>query len=573
MKQYYLSRGVAALVVVFALILGFAPHTHAGGGNYNWSSKNPSGNHTWVDIAGSSDGSVLVTPDLLGYLYVSTTTGQSWTPITSIGSKQWYTVTSSASGSLLAAGAFHDYIFLSTTTGSTWATSTASGVHDWVGISSSGTGSVIAAAVSGGDIYISTTTGATWTDAIAAGSRGWQDITVSTDGSMILAGVWGGDLYLSTTTGATWTHVTGIPAQDWIGMASSADGSHLAAASYSDATFTYSNGGIWTSSNYGATWTQTSAPQSGYYALSSSADGSVLGAAAGWGYGPTSGAQPLGYFYSSRDGGAHWVREDTLGQDGWNGSVLSPDGTRVVTIGGQVWTGLGWAGIAGDATAPPQAPTLSISSRADGVPLSNLSSGSGAVSSVGVSFVAPGTATTTRAFSAGGSMVLSLPLTGLSCGTTYSVWGFATNALGTTNSAAQPLTTEACVSGSAPSGGTHPSGGTSSSTLSPDASPSHLESVVSQVPATSTVPVASSTILFAVNLKAGDHTPLVTTLQNFLIHAASGPGAAALAKAGTSTYFGALTKAALIEYQKTVGISPASGYCGPMTRAYIASHS
>ncbi len=39
-----------------------------------------------------------------------------------------------------------------------------------------------------------------------------------------------------------------------------------------------------------------------------------------------------------------------------------------------------------------------------------------------------------------------------------------------------------------------------------------------------------------------------------------------------TTYFGALTKKALITFQKAKGISPAAGYFGPKTRAYIASH-
>ncbi len=37
-------------------------------------------------------------------------------------------------------------------------------------------------------------------------------------------------------------------------------------------------------------------------------------------------------------------------------------------------------------------------------------------------------------------------------------------------------------------------------------------------------------------------------------------------------YFGSLTQKALITYQKAKGISPAAGYFGPKTRAYVASH-
>jgi peptidoglycan hydrolase-like protein with peptidoglycan-binding domain len=49
---------------------------------------------------------------------------------------------------------------------------------------------------------------------------------------------------------------------------------------------------------------------------------------------------------------------------------------------------------------------------------------------------------------------------------------------------------------------------------------------------------------------------------------ANGPGS----PGSETTFFGRATKAALIDFQKAVGISPTSGYFGPKTRAYIASH-
>ncbi len=61
----------------------------------------------------------------------------------------------------------------------------------------------------------------------------------------------------------------------------------------------------------------------------------------------------------------------------------------------------------------------------------------------------------------------------------------------------------------------------------------------------------------------------VVWLQDFLISAGTGPRARALANAGATRYFGILTKNALAEYQLSVGIHPASGYFGPITRASI----
>jgi len=50
--------------------------------------------------------------------------------------------------------------------------------------------------------------------------------------------------------------------------------------------------------------------------------------------------------------------------------------------------------------------------------------------------------------------------------------------------------------------------------------------------------------------------------------APSGPGSLG----NETTYFGNATRAALIKFQKASGISPAAGYFGPLTRAYISSH-
>lgn len=71
------------------------------------------------------------------------------------------------------------------------------------------------------------------------------------------------------------------------------------------------------------------------------------------------------------------------------------------------------------------------------------------------------------------------------------------------------------------------------------------------------------------NLKMGSDGKEVVWLQDFLIDADSGPLTRALAKTGATGYFGATTKDALAEYQLTVGIKPASGYFGPVTKASI----
>jgi len=74
------------------------------------------------------------------------------------------------------------------------------------------------------------------------------------------------------------------------------------------------------------------------------------------------------------------------------------------------------------------------------------------------------------------------------------------------------------------------------------------------------------------NLSKGNSGSDVRTLQQFLIDQNKGPAAQALASAAFSTRFGNFTRAALAEFQASVGIVPASGNFGAITRAYINAH-
>ncbi|EKD23778.1 MAG: hypothetical protein ACD_81C00184G0001 [uncultured bacterium] len=74
------------------------------------------------------------------------------------------------------------------------------------------------------------------------------------------------------------------------------------------------------------------------------------------------------------------------------------------------------------------------------------------------------------------------------------------------------------------------------------------------------------------NLRVGTRGDDVKTLQQFLVAQAKGVAAQALAKNGTTTTFGNLTRAALAEFQASVGISPALGNFGSITRAYIQAN-
>jgi hypothetical protein len=94
-------------------------------------------------------------------------------------------------------------------------------------------------------------------------------VASSSDGTKLVAGGWGG-IYTSTNSGATWTQ-TGAPSEEWFSIASSSDGTKLAAISA-----VYLSGSIYTSTNSGLTWTQTSAPSVNWQSIASSSDGTKL---------------------------------------------------------------------------------------------------------------------------------------------------------------------------------------------------------------------------------------------------------------------------------------------------------
>jgi len=72
-----------------------------------------------------------------------------------------------------------------------------------------------------------------------------------------------------------------------------------------------------------------------------------------------------------------------------------------------------------------------------------------------------------------------------------------------------------------------------------------------------------------VDLEEGDENEDVKKLQLFLINNSEGVNRNRLAGAGSTGYFGQITKNALAEYQTNNNIAPASGYYGRITRYQI----
>lgn len=191
----------------------------------------------------------------------------------------------------------------------------------WVALASSADGVVVVAAMPGGKIYYSSNSAATWL-ASNSPNLNWRRITASADGMKMIASASnnGGSayfIYRSVDSGATWT----VGAQDsdveWLGVASNSDGTKLAAVAR--------NGCPITSVNSGATWIArnlsfTSCGTASLAHLSSDETGQYLAATTNNSTG----------IYTSSDFGVTWTRGVVTGNPSWNNIASSADGLKLV---------------------------------------------------------------------------------------------------------------------------------------------------------------------------------------------------------------------------------------------------
>ncbi|HUW87386.1 MAG TPA: hypothetical protein VMW30_03295 [Candidatus Paceibacterota bacterium] len=137
-----------------------------------------------------------------------------------------------------------------------------------------------------------------------------QSIASSSDGSKLVtadnSGATGGHIFTSTNYGATWTPRES--ARNWIALASSSNGAKLVAA--------VQEGLIYTSTDSGATWTPRDSVRR-WSGLASSSDGSKLVATV-----------EGGWIYTSTDSGATWTARDSVRN--WTSVTSSSDGTKLV---------------------------------------------------------------------------------------------------------------------------------------------------------------------------------------------------------------------------------------------------
>ena len=396
----------------------------------------PSGapSNSWTSIASSADGNRLLAAGggndtnglaIMSFIYTSMDSGATWTQ-SSAPNTSWTSVASSADGTILAAAAtgYRERIYTSTDSGATWTRNdTLPTAPPFAAVAASADGTTLVAAVTSG-IYRSTDSGSTWTPTfslfpgglagapfslvsslacsadggfvlaagngiytwpysgpwevtigIGAPSNGFAAVASSADGTKLVAAEDSGEFYgayssmpclifTSTNSGVTWTEST-APSNYWSAVASSADGVRLAATTASDLSGFQGTGSIYTSLDSGTTWTRASLPSNSWYSIASSADGNTL-AVLSW-----------TNIYISKNGGTTWNQTEPAEVYYWSSICISEDGAKLAAAShysgppaynGRIITstnyGATWA-----LTSAPENYWTSVASSADGTKL------------------------------------------------------------------------------------------------------------------------------------------------------------------------------------------------------------
>ena len=175
---------------------------------------------------------------------------------------------------------------------------------------------------------------------VVAGTAGayWRSITSNATGSQLAAVEYYGYIWMSIDYGATWTDISNgnmSSSKEWNSITSNATGSLLAAVEGGFHDDGNAPGYIWTSIDYGATWTEISngniSSSKQWSSITSNATGSLLAA-----------CENGGYIWTSNDFGVTWTDISTGNMSStknWNGITSNATGSHLAAVenGGYIW--------------------------------------------------------------------------------------------------------------------------------------------------------------------------------------------------------------------------------------------
>jgi len=291
---------------------------------------------------------------------------QTWVQTTAP-SNFWFSVASSADGSKLVAvnkGLNGESIWTSTNSGTTWVPNEAlSGELTFV--SSSADGSALTVLSPSQPVYTSTDSGNTWMQTLPGNDpEPWSSAAMSADGTNVFLTSIGASnppsIYSSTNLGAIWK-TTSAPNEFWHTVACSADGTKVIAG---DSSFLI-GGSVYLSTNSGVTWNPASLPSDHWNCVACSADGTKLVAAA-----------YAGLIYVSTNFGSLWTPTSSS-SNYWSCVASSADGTRLAAAGPGLLLTSGNSGASWESNNVPGLNWNSVGSSADGHKLVAVSYGAG----------------------------------------------------------------------------------------------------------------------------------------------------------------------------------------------------
>ena len=518
----------------------------------------------------------------------------------SAGSTDWSGVTISADGTQLAAvDNAHDKVFTSSDSGATWVGHIVPGGLNIDKIAGSTDGShLLLGDSSPGQLFTSANFGVNWTDRTNAGTSSWQSVVSSADGSHLAAvSDSPGDIFTSSDSGATWTDRASAGNRSWFALAMNSTGTKIVGADEA--------GSLYVSLDSGATWNPLTVTGAGstppFTGIAMSSDGVHLATTVF-----------NGDIFTSSDSGTTWTDETGAGSGFWYDIAMSASSTELVAFkyGGDVSTGAS-AGGGGDVTPP----TVSLTAPLSGATISGTSvtlsaTASDNVALGGVTFYVDSTKLGSEITSA--PFQITLDSTGLSNGShTISAVArdtsnnYATSTVSVTVSNSSGGGGGGGGSGGSGGGSVGNGGGTTGNSIITEAmffiANGEQDKLIALVagnvseftwykdqgfalppevlallnPTTTTTQIAvsiASATTFTRSLTIGSSGTDVHALQLFLISKSTGSAAKALMENGATNYFGKLTQAALAEYQKSVGITPAIGYFGSLTKTYLQNN-
>jgi hypothetical protein len=232
-----------------------------------WTDSGGGVSTTWTSIACDATGDIIAGIEFGGQIRVSTNRGSVWAlALTMTGNG--VAITTNNSGTVIAAmsydaGTTTGYLAISVDTGGSWATQTFA-AYKFTSISSNGDGSQLIlcteSGVPSGRVYIASSPGYVPIVVATLGSLDWSSVASNAAGDVLIAAntepTGAQRIHVSSDSGVNW-NFAGSPAATtrWSSVASNAAGDVLVAISDGQ--------GIYSSSDFGATWTLFNPPLPG----------------------------------------------------------------------------------------------------------------------------------------------------------------------------------------------------------------------------------------------------------------------------------------------------------------------